>query len=95
MSITKETVQHIAKLSSLAISDEQATNMQTDMNRILELVESIENVDTSNVSALAHPYNISQHLRADEVTEINRRDDFSKLTNFYESGHYLVPKVID
>ena len=93
--INNDTVKHMAKLSSLAITDDQVASMKVEMNHILEMIQSIDNVDTSGISPLAHPYKISQRLREDKVTETNQREALSKLTSFYESGHYLVPKVID
>ena len=93
--INNDTVKHIARLSSLAITDEQVSSMKHEMNHILEMIQTIEAVNTTDVTPLSHPYKISQRLRDDKVTEINQRDTLSSLTSFYESGHYLVPKVID
>jgi|APSaa5957512535_1039671.scaffolds.fasta_scaffold13686_3 aspartyl-tRNA(Asn)/glutamyl-tRNA(Gln) amidotransferase subunit C len=93
--INNDTVKHMAKLSSLAITDNQVASIKLKMNHILEMIQTIDHVDTSGISPLAHPYKISQRLREDKVTETNQRDTLSKLTSFYESGYYLVPKVID
>ena len=44
---------------------------------------------------MANPLDATQRLRADEVTETNRRDAFQAIAPAVENGLYLVPKVID
>jgi aspartyl-tRNA(Asn)/glutamyl-tRNA(Gln) amidotransferase subunit C len=44
---------------------------------------------------MAHPQDIHQRLRADEITESDRRDRFQKNAPQTEAGLYLVPKVIE
>ena len=44
---------------------------------------------------MAHPLNMSQRLRADEVTEPNERDKIQQNAPSTEDGYYLVPKVIE
>jgi aspartyl-tRNA(Asn)/glutamyl-tRNA(Gln) amidotransferase subunit C len=58
------------------------------------MVEIIKSADTSNIEAISHPFHLEQHLRADNITELDQSEDFSKLAPLYESDHYLVPKVI-
>ncbi len=51
--------------------------------------------DTSHVEPLAHPFDISQRLRADVVSEADLRDKYQKIAPQVEAGLYLVPKVIE
>ena len=44
---------------------------------------------------MAHPLHQTQRLRADEVTEKDRRDEFQANAAAVRDGLYLVPKVID
>ena len=55
----------------------------------------MEAVDTEGVKPMAHPQDITQRLRDDEVTETDQRDKFQKIAPLTESGLYLVPKVLD
>ena len=52
-------------------------------------------MDTRDVEPMANPLDATQHLRADEVTEDNRRDAFQAIAPAVENGLYLVPKVIE
>jgi aspartyl-tRNA(Asn)/glutamyl-tRNA(Gln) amidotransferase subunit C len=44
---------------------------------------------------MAHPLNMSQRLRADDVTEADQRDYVQDNAPSTEKGYYLVPKVIE
>ena len=55
----------------------------------------MQSVDTEGVEPLAHPLDLEQRLRADEITEENQRDRLQKLAPASEEGLYLVPKVLE
>ena len=55
----------------------------------------MQSVDTEDVVPLAHPLDLTQRLREDDVTEFNRRGELQLLAPKVEQGLYLVPKVIE
>ena len=65
MSIDTQTVKRVAKLSALAISDDQIPVLQAQMNHILEMVEQVNQIDTQGISPLSHPLAQTQRLRKD------------------------------
>jgi aspartyl-tRNA(Asn)/glutamyl-tRNA(Gln) amidotransferase subunit C len=52
-------------------------------------------VDTAGVVPMAHPLDMAQRLRTDDVTETNQREHFQAIAPRVEAGLYLVPKVIE
>jgi aspartyl-tRNA(Asn)/glutamyl-tRNA(Gln) amidotransferase subunit C len=44
---------------------------------------------------MAHPFEQSQRLRADRVTECDERDKIQQNAPQVQDGLYLVPKVLD
>ncbi len=44
---------------------------------------------------MAHPLDVAQRLRADDVTETDDRDHFQENAPSTQDGLYLVPKVIE
>ena len=52
-------------------------------------------VDTTGVAPMAHPLDMAQRLRPDEVAEPNQRERFQAIAPRVEAGLYLVPKVIE
>jgi aspartyl-tRNA(Asn)/glutamyl-tRNA(Gln) amidotransferase subunit C len=95
MSIGLGDVHRIAHLARLAVSDEDALQLTRDLSRILELVEQMNVLDTAAVQSMAHPLDMVQRLRPDEVTEANQRDLFQAIAPQTDGGLYLVPKVIE
>ena len=95
MSLSNDEVEKLAYLARLQINAKDVPQYAQDLSGILELVEQMEAVDTEGVKPMAHPQDITQRLRDDEVTETDQRDKFQKIAPLTESGLYLVPKVLD
>lgn len=95
MSITPEEVLKIANLARLKINQDEVGQYATELSKIISLVEQMNKVDTQNVEPMAHPLDVAQRLRKDEVTEINQREKFQSVAPNAEKGLYLVPKVIE
>ena len=95
MALTRADVAHIAHLARLAVSEAEAAEYVSKLSRILDLVDQLKQVDTRGVEPMAHPLEMSQRLRADEVTEGDQRDDFQRNAPQAGQGLYLVPRVIE
>ncbi|MCG8323940.1 MAG: Asp-tRNA(Asn)/Glu-tRNA(Gln) amidotransferase subunit GatC [Thiotrichales bacterium] len=95
MSLDKKTIQHIATLSRLSITDEESESYRHDLSNILNLVEQMNAIDTTGIEPMAHPLELTARLRDDAITESDQRDHFQKIAPQVDEGHYLVPKVIE
>ena len=95
MSLTLEQVKRIAHLARIEISDDEALTTQGHLNGIFQLIEQMQAVDTAGVEPMAHAQDVSQRLREDAVTEVDRRAAFQAVAPATENGLYLVPKVIE
>jgi aspartyl-tRNA(Asn)/glutamyl-tRNA(Gln) amidotransferase subunit C len=95
MSLTLDQVHRIAQLARIEISSSEADTTLRQLNDIFTLIEQMQSVDTRGVEPMAHAQDVSQRLRADEVTESDRREAFQAVAPEVEAGLYLVPKVIE
>ncbi len=95
MSLDNAQVIKIAHLARLSISEEETTDYAKDLSSILELVEKMNTANVDGVSPMAHPLNMTQRLRIDEVTESDQRDALLANAPAAESDLFLVPKVIE
>jgi aspartyl-tRNA(Asn)/glutamyl-tRNA(Gln) amidotransferase subunit C len=106
MLITQQDINKLAELAKLDLNvypDDLANTtfknqLIADLNNILNLVEQLKNIDTSNVTPLIHPdEHAKQRLRPDLVTEENVINNMQAIAplNGVEAGLYLVPKVIE
>jgi len=95
MTLDKQTVHTIARLSRLEIDESEVEKYRNELSNILDLVAQMDACDTSDIDPMTHPFDASLRLRADEVREVNQRDKFQAVAPKSENGLYLVPKVID
>jgi len=95
MTIDKQTVQKVANLARLKITDEEADRYGPQLSGIINFVEQLNEVDTDNVEPLASPVDITLRLREDKVTDGNIQKDV--LANAPEEleGFFVVPKVVE
>ncbi|CAA6809176.1 MAG: Aspartyl-tRNA(Asn) amidotransferase subunit C (EC @ Glutamyl-tRNA(Gln) amidotransferase subunit C (EC [uncultured Thiotrichaceae bacterium] len=95
MSLTTDEIKNIAYLARLSIEEDRMHTYADNLSGILDLVEQMNNVDTSAIAPMAHPQDMSQRLRADTITEENQREHFMENAPATEAGLFLVPKVIE
>jgi aspartyl-tRNA(Asn)/glutamyl-tRNA(Gln) amidotransferase subunit C len=95
MALDSSEVEKIAHLARLAVAAEDTEALGRELSGILDLVVQMNAIDTSEVAPMAHPLDMTQRLRTDEVTEENRREDFQEIAPLTEAGLYLVPRVIE
>ena len=95
MALDKSEVEKIAHLARLHLSEGDVDEVTRRITDILTLIDQMQAVDTDAVEPLAHPLDVVQRLRADEVTEENRREALQQLAPAAEDGLYLVPRVIE
>jgi len=95
MALDQQQVRDIADLARLQIDENQIAEYQKNLSNILDLVDQLSAVDTSDVEPMAHPLDAVQRLRADVVTEGNQREHFQKIAPQTENGYYLVPRVVE
>ena len=95
MSLGPEDVYKIAHLARLQIEPEQVDHYAQNLSKILSLVGQMDQIDTSEVTPMAHPHHAVARLRDDVVTESDQRDHFQAHAPATADGLYLVPKVVE
>ncbi|SMN10513.1 Aspartyl-tRNA(Asn) amidotransferase subunit C @ Glutamyl-tRNA(Gln) amidotransferase subunit C [uncultured Candidatus Thioglobus sp.] len=88
-------LKQIANLAKLTIDTDTEAETIKDLNAILGLAEQLSEVDTDDITPMAHPLHMSQRLRADKVTEQDQSDTFQAIAPKIGKRHYLVPTVIE
>lgn len=96
MSVTKKDVYYVANLARLQLSDEEAEGLQKDMNKILGYIETLNELDISDVEPLDHVTEITAtSFRKDEAKEPLSHEDALKNAPDADSDYFRVPKVIE
>ncbi len=95
MSLSEQQVKEIAHLARLSVDDGELEQTTAELNNILGLMADLAKIDTEGVSPMAHPLNMSQRLREDEVSEIDQSEAFQAIAPQTGQSHFLVPTVIE
>jgi len=95
MSVDKQTVTKIAKLSRISIADSEKEKFATEISSILNWIEQLQEVDTDNITEMAGVGDYTLRSRKDEINDGNIQADVLK--NAPESAFdcYVVPKVVE
>lgn len=94
MKITRQEVEHVARLARLELADEEAEKMTEQLDTILRYVAKLDELDTEGVQATTHTQSVVNVFREDEARESLPRKQ--SLANGPEHNHeaYIVPRVI-
>ncbi len=95
MSLTRDDVKNVAKLARLGLTEVEIDHTLEQLKSILGLMNRMQKVNTSGVEPLAHPLELTQKLRNDQVNESIQREKYQSLAPEISSGVYLVPRVIE
>ena len=94
MAITIEQVEHIAKLAKLEFTPEEKERFTRELNRILEYMEKLNELDTSNVEPLSHTTEITNVFREDRVGKSLPVEEALKNAPSRQGNFFKVPKVV-
>lgn len=95
MSLSIEAVKKIAHLARLNLTESDIKLYAPQLSNILDFIEHMNQIDTTNIEPLAHPLDVEQRFRKDIVTEKDQREKFQRIAPKVEAGLYLVPQVIE
>ena len=95
MALTADTVRGIARLARLRPSAPEEERLIQDLGAILEFFAQLSEAEVEGIEPMAHPLEVNQRMREDEVTEPDRRADYQAIAPDAREGLYRVPAVLD
>ena len=94
MKLDEKTVNKIASLATLEFNGEEKEAILKDMNKMLDFVGKLEEVDTEGVAPLIHITDEVNLLRADDAKTIITQKEALKNAPKKDSTYFKIPKVI-
>ena len=91
--ITIKDVEHVAKLARLELTEEEKEKFTTQLGAVLEYVNQMNEVDTSDVEPMAHAIDFSNVMREDKVVYEQAKEELMKNAPYEENGFFRVPKI--
>jgi len=92
--ISKEEVSKVAQLARLKLNEEQIDNHATQIEKILDYINQLEKIDTTNVPCTTRAIEVINNFRIDEKEIFNNREDILNLAPSREDDFFKVPKII-
>lgn len=95
MKITEELIDHIAHLARLEFKGEDKASIQKDMERMIEFVDKLSEVDTANVEPLIFMSEEINRVREDVPKVTVSHEEALKNAPKKDSDYFRIPKVLD
>lgn len=95
MSIDTGTVEKIARLARIRVTEEEKLKFAGELNGIMQWIEQLQDVDTEGVEPMTSVVDMTLHMREDAITDGGIQEKV--LANAPESaeGFFVVPKVVE
>jgi aspartyl-tRNA(Asn)/glutamyl-tRNA(Gln) amidotransferase subunit C len=94
VALSEKDVQYVAKLARLEVTDQEIAKYTQQIANILEYVEQLNKLDTSNVEPLTHPLDVKNVFRPDELKPSLTQTEVLSNGPEVQSGHFKVPKIM-
>ncbi len=91
MAITREQVEHVARLAHLALSEEELERLGGQLASILESVGKVSELDLTDVEPTSHPLDLVNVWREDEPVPSLPREQALANAPETEGGFFRVP----
>ena len=93
--VSSKDIIKIANLAMIEIDQQKQQDFCNQINNVLDWVDKLNEVDTTNVIPLSTVCQHSLALNEDLVNDGNITDDILKNANNPKYGYFSVPKVIE
>jgi aspartyl-tRNA(Asn)/glutamyl-tRNA(Gln) amidotransferase subunit C len=94
MEVNDTLVDKLANLARLQFDNTEKSDIKNDLQRMIQFVEKLNELDTTGVSPLLHMSDNINSLREDEIKGSISREEGLKNAAKKDSQFFKVPKVI-
>ncbi|HEY3364311.1 MAG TPA: Asp-tRNA(Asn)/Glu-tRNA(Gln) amidotransferase subunit GatC [Symbiobacteriaceae bacterium] len=95
MALTRSQVEHVSRLARLGLSEVEKEHLTEQLSRILEHVESMNRLNTTDVTPTYHAVALQNVLREDKPHQSLDRAKVLSQAPEAEAGCFKVPKITE
>ncbi len=95
MSIDKNQVKKVAKLSRISLDDNKLESLSKDLASILNFVEQLNKLDTKKIEPLTSIVDRTLEPRNDKINDGKIKDQILKNSPDKNEEFFIVPKVVE
>ena len=93
--ISDETMEYVGILAKLSLSPQEKEEAKKDMSRMLDYIDRLNELDTSEVEPMSHIFPVNNVFREDMVENGDDRENMLANAPQKKDGAYTVPKTIE
>lgn len=93
--ISEETIDYVGILAKLFLTDEEKEQARSDMQKMLDHIDKLNELDTSDIEPMSHVFDFDNVFREDVVTNTDDRDNMLANAPQEYDGQYQVPKTVE
>ena len=93
--ISEETIDYVGILAKLFLTDEEKEQARSDMQKMLDYIDKLNELDTSDIEPMSHVFDFDNVFREDVVTNTDYRDNMLANAPQEYDGQYQVPKTVE
>lgn len=94
MEITDDIVKRVATLAKLQFNEDETQILKKDLNRIIQFVDKINEVNTEGIEPLVHMNQEINVLREDVAEKTITQEQALKNAPQKDSDYFKIPKVL-
>ena len=93
--ISRQDVEHVARLSRLALSEAEAERMRDQLSGILAYIDTLRALDTTGVEPTSHAVPLLNVMRDDEPRPCLTQDEALANAPDRSNAAFRVPRIIE
>ena len=93
--ISDETIEYVGILAKLELSPEEKEEAKTDMGRMLDYIDKLNELDTQGVEPMSHVFPVHNVFREDVVTNGDGSADCLAGAPGKKDGAFKVPRTVE
>ena len=95
MKISDEMIDYIGILARLKLKDEEKESAKTEMEKIINYMDTLNQLDTTGIEAMSHAFPIKNVFREDVVQPSTDRDIITANAPNSKDGCFVVPRTFE
>lgn len=93
--INDETIEYVGILAKLELSAEEKEQAKSDMGRMLDYIDKLGELDTTDVEPMSHVFSVENVFREDVVTNGDERERLLSNAPQEKDGMFVVPRTFE
>ncbi len=92
--ISDETIEYVGILAKLELSGEEKESARRDMEKMLDYIDTLNELDTDGVEPMSHVFPVNNVFREDVASNADNSEDTLANAPLRKGQSFVVPKTI-